>query len=413
MPEYDTVPTILFVHHSNDLYGPDLVLLQTLSGLDRSRYTPLVVLPDDCPVEGGLGAELEKLGVPFQFCPLAISRRRYLKPTYLLRHLLSFVRSVRFLVRLIRERKIAIVHSNTLAVCSGAVAANITGTPHIWHVHEMLVSPAGIRQVLHVVAPRLSTVVVCNSESVKRHMLQGRTKYASRYVVVHNGLHAEAFLAKSDGQAIRREFGIPLDAPLIGMIGRLNPGKGQVVLARAAKNLLEEFPDAYFFVAGSEFGGMTDYSNALKLEIEKAGIASRFLLSDYRKDVPDILSALDVYVHPSLHPEGFGLAVLEAMIAGKAIVATAHGGPLEMIEDGVSGYLVPPGDAAALAERMAECLRDRSGSQEMGQRAQARALEMFTAERYLDKMHAVYDKALKSPSESHEQLTSAYGGATK
>jgi len=101
-------------------------------------------------------------------------------------------------------------------------------------------------------------------------------------------------------------------------------------------------------------------------------------------------------VHPSLLPEPFGLVVIEAMAAARPVVATAHGGPLEMIEDGVSGYLVPPGDPIALAGKIAECLHDRAFSRAMGKRAQERALQMFPVSRYLERIQAVYDSVLKT-----------------
>lgn len=386
---------VLLVHHSNDLYGPDVVLLETVKGLDRERYSPFVVLPEDCRSEGGLAAALAALGVPYQFCPLGILRRRYLKPRRLPRFGIEFARAVGKLARLIQKRRIDIVHSNSLASCAGAVAARITGTPHIWHVHEMVVSPARVKRALHFTAPRLSSAVICISEAVKRHMLQDAARFAEKFVVVYNGLPMEKFLPASDGSAVRRELGVPLDAPLIGMVGRVNNGKGQVPFVHAAAQLAREFPGAYFVAAGSVFAGEQRYMDILQSEVENAGLRDRFLITGFRSDVPALLSAFDVFVHPAIHPEGFGLAVLEAMAAAKPVVATAHGGPLEMMEDGVSGYLVPPGDAEALARRVGDCLRDRTRSRQMGSRAQERAMRLFSVTRYLEQIEDLYEQLLK------------------
>ena len=124
------------------------------------------------------------------------------------------------------------------------------------------------------------------------------------------------------------------------MIGRVNQWKGQMVFARAARKLLDHFPDAHFIALGSVFGDQVFHLEVPKAELEQLGITDRFILAPFRRDVPSFLAALDVYVHPSILPEPFGLVVIEAMAASKPVVATAHGGPLEMIEDGVSGYLV-------------------------------------------------------------------------
>jgi glycosyltransferase involved in cell wall biosynthesis len=180
------------------------------------------------------------------------------------------------------------------------------------------------------------------------------------------------------------------------MVGRLNHWKGQVVFVHAAKMVLGRFPGAHFLVVGSVFGNDQHYLDVLKSEVERAGISDRFRICDFRRDVPEILSSLDVYVHPSLLPEPFGLVVIEAMAACRPVVATAHGGPLEMIEDGVSGHLVPPGNAAALAGKIVMCLEDRGLSGTMGKRGQERALKMFHVSRYIERIQAIYGAILEA-----------------
>jgi glycosyltransferase involved in cell wall biosynthesis len=385
---------ILFVHHSNDLYGADIVLLETVKGLDRSRFSPIVVLPEDCRHPGGLAAELEKIQVPFLFGPLAVMRRKYFRPARILGYGVELTRAVRLLARIIRESKVEIVHSNTLSVSAGAIAARLTRTPHVWHIHEMLVRPVAVRRALHFLAPRMSSTVICISEAVRQHVLKDEPAADGKLAVVHNGLPLENFVQVSDGSSIRREFGIPAGAPLIGMVGRINHWKGQSVFVQAARSVLASFPEANFLAVGSVFADEVHYLDRLREEVRQAGIEDRFILSDFRRDVSDILAALDVYVHPALLPEPFGLVVIEAMAAAKPVVATAHGGPLEMIEEGVSGHFVPPADPGALAEKICACLADLRASREMGRRAQERAMRMFPLSRYLDRMQGLYEKAL-------------------
>ncbi len=169
-----------------------------------------------------------------------------------------------------------------------------------------------------------------------------------------------------------------------------------MVFARAARKLLDRFPDAYFIAVGSVFGDQDFHLDALKAELEQLGITDRFILAPFRRDVPSFLAALDVYVHPSILPEPFGLVVIEAMAASKPVVATAHGGPLEMIEDGVSGYLVEPGNPTALANGVELVLRDPSRAQTMGREAKDRAFRLFHVNRYVADMQAVYKTALAS-----------------
>ena len=382
------------MHHSNDLYGADNILLETVKGLDRSRYTPFVLLPEDCYSEGGLAAELEKSGIRYRFLPLAIVRRRYFKPWRLPSYLLGFAGAVTRIRRVMREENVTVVHSNTLAVVAGAMAARFSGTGHVWHVHEMLVSPAPVRKLLHFLAPRLSDSVICISKAVRQHVLEDQPAFAAKLVVIPNGLSLEKFQARTSGEGIRVEFGIPPDAPFVGMIGRINHWKGQALFVETAKLVLDEFPEARFLVVGSVFGTEHHYLDALVSNVERGGLKERFLISGFRKDVAEVLAALDVYLHPSLLPEPFGLVVLEAMAAAKPVVVTAHGGPLEMIEAGVSGYLVEPGNASDMADKVKACLRDPIARQSMGKCARERAFELFHVRRYLNMLQAEYDAVI-------------------
>jgi glycosyltransferase involved in cell wall biosynthesis len=385
---------ILFIHHSNDLYGADIMLLETIRGLDRSLFAPMVVLPEDCRSEGGLAAELEKASIPYRFLPLGIIRRRYFKPGNVMRYIWELTGAVTALRRMIREENVALIHSNTLAVCAGAFAARLAGVKHVWHIHEMLVKPKPVRKALHYLAPRMSCTVVCISEAVRQHVLVDEPRSAAKLIRIYNGLLLEKFVASGSGQAIRDEFGVSASAPFVGMVGRVNQWKGQAVFARAARILLDKFPDAYFISVGSVFSDEFHHLDALKAELEQLRIAERFILAPFRRDVASLLTALDVYVHPSILPEPFGLVVLEAMAAGRPVVATAHGGPLEMIEDGVSGYLVEPGNADALANGVERVLIDRNRGRSMGHEAKERAFRMFHVNRYVSEMQAVYKNAL-------------------
>ncbi len=386
--------TILFIHHSNDLYGADIMLLETIQGLDRSLFAPMVVLPEDCRTPGGLAAELEKAGVPYRFLPLGVIRRRYFKPNNVLRYFRELAAGVKSLKETIREHNVALVHSNTLAVCAGAFAARLAGVKHVWHIHELLVSPKIVRKGLHYIAPRMSCAVICISEAVRQHVLADEPHFTARLIRIYNGLPLEKFAASAPGRAIREEFGVPETAPFIGMIGRVNQWKGQTVFARAARTLLDRFPDAFFISVGSVFSDEFHHMDALKAELKQLGISERFILAPFRRDVPSFLAALDVYVHPSILPEPFGLVVLEAMAAGRPVVATAHGGPMEMIEDGVSGYLVEPGNPTALARGVERVLEDRDRGRSMGREAKDRAFRMFHVTRYVAEVQAVYKKAL-------------------
>ncbi len=384
---------LLFVHHSNDLYGADIVLLETVKRIDRTQFHPIVVLPEDSRHIGRLTPHLAEHGIEHHFVPLGVMRRKYLKPGTVARFVVEFASAVRKLRRLIREKKIDVVHTNTMAVCAGAIAAKLEKISHVWHVHEILVDPVLLRKLLHATVARFSTVTVCISKAVRNHYLADQRSAADKTVIIANGIDLDKFSTASDGAEIRAEYGIPADAPLVGMVGKVTRWKGQMVFARAAKEVLGAFPDAYFLAVGGVFDDERYYMDNFVNEVSRLGIQDRFIIRDYRPDVANVIQALDIFVLPSTLPEPFGLVVVEAMACEKAIVATEHGGPAEMIVDGESGLLVKPADPGALANGVMQLLRDRVYLHSLGTAAKIRAWDKYHVDRYIQDLERLYIRA--------------------
>jgi glycosyltransferase involved in cell wall biosynthesis len=382
---------ILFVHHSNDLYGADIVLLETVKHLDRSVFTPLVILPADSEHIGRLAPRLVEQKIEVMFLPLAVMRRKYFKPRGIAGYFFELLGAVRSLRRIIRERRIDLVHTNTLAVTAGAFAAKLARVPHVWHVHEILVDPASIRKLMHRLVPGFSEVIVCISEAVGAHLLIDVPGAAPRIRVIPNGMNLARFLTQSDSPAlIRAQYGIPNDAPLIGMIGKVTRLKGQLVFANAAKLILASAPNAHFLAVGGVFDNEHFYMENFVDEVTRLGLQERFHIVGYTPEVSGILQAFDIFVLPSTSPEPFGLVLIEAMASAKAIVATAHGGPSEIITPGQTGVLVEPSSPEAIAEAVLKLLADAHQRAKLGVAARKTALERFSIERYIGAFETLY-----------------------
>jgi glycosyltransferase involved in cell wall biosynthesis len=136
-------------------------------------------------------------------------------------------------------------------------------------------------------------------------------------------------------------------------------------------------PCRFLVVGSSSFGLEPAYAQELRQFAKDAGMEDRVMFLGQRSDMNDLLNACDVVVHASVEPEPWGLVVAEAMAAGRAVVAAAAGGPLEMIEDGRTGLLVPPGDAEALAAAMAALLRQPERRRALGEAARLHAAQHF------------------------------------
>jgi len=387
---------ILVVHNNNDFYGAEKVLLELLSRLDRSRFVPIVVLPTDTRHINRLSPELEKLNIECCFIPLGVLRRKYFKLQKLPRFGFEVLAGVRQLVRLIRKRNIALVHTNTNTILASPLAARLTRVPHIWSIHELMVEPATVRSALHYMIPRFSTRVVTVSQAVREHMLKDAAKFADRFTFVRGAIDVEPFLNAKGRARVRGEWGVKDDEVLIGMVGRVTRWKGQSIFVQAAKHIAERHPEVKFAAVGGVFDTEKFYMDRFRKEVQEAGLENKLTINDFRADMPDVFAAFDIFVLPSILPEPFGLVVIEAMASGKPVVATAPGGPSETVVDGETGFLVPPSDASAIARAVEVLLADPQKRISMGDAGRCRAREVFSLPRYVTEFEELYDALLKN-----------------
>jgi glycosyltransferase involved in cell wall biosynthesis len=387
---------ILMVHANNDFYGAEKTLFELLRALKPRSFYPIVVLPSDTRHINRLSRELEKCGIEYHFLGLGVLRRKYFKIWRLPRFGIEVLAAARSLARLVRERDIALIHTNTSAVLPGAFAARMTKRPHIWSVHELLVEPALVRNVLHFMVPRLSTRVVTMSVAVRDHMLKDAPQFADRFELIVGAVDVQPFVHAGGRERLREEWGIGDDEILIGMAGRVARWKGQSVFAEAARLILEKHANVKFVAVGGVFDKDVFYMDQFKKKVRDLGIESKFIINDFRSDMPSVLAAYDIFVLPSTWPEPFGLVLVEAMASGKPAVATAPGGPSEIVVDGETGYLVPPSSPEDIAAAIEKLLPDPQKCRRMGEAGRERACKMFTISRYAQEFEDLYAKVLST-----------------
>jgi len=367
---------ILFIHHANDMYGADIGLLHSIRSLDRQRYYPIVILPSDMPT-GKLSPELDRQGIEYHFAPLGILRRKYLRPRAIIPLAIDLLKGVFYIRSTARNRRVALVYVNTFVTVSGALGGKLAGVPVLWHIREILSMPRPMRWLLYKMLSLCADRVVCISRAVRDSVLKEVPKLARKSVVVYNAVSVAASNGMEQDIGLREELGVPQDGLLVGMVGRLLHWKGQEVLAEAAALVLKSRPEVRFVAVGSYFGDESHYLQKIKSLIGRLGLDGRFHLVGYRSNVIDVYRAVDIFVLPSTKPEPFGRVTVEAMTQGCAVIATNHGGTVELVEDGVTGMLVPPSDPKALAAAIESLLADRPLREKMGQAAASYAKENF------------------------------------
>jgi glycosyltransferase involved in cell wall biosynthesis len=390
---------IVFFDHTALMSGGEIALLHLIQHLDRRLYMPVVVLS----TEGPLLARLLNLGVETHVLPLEESVRETRKDSIGLRSLLrptatlNVVRYAWRLARFLKARKADLLHTNSLkSDVIGGIAGRLARIPVIWHVRDRIATDylpktavTGFRWLCRI----LPNYIITNSEATLKTLdlnVEGRAAVihsgvTKTYVrVVHDGVGDNAVPALKPSQD-------SVNDPVIGLVGRLSPWKGQHVFLAAAALVHRQFPKVRFQIIGSAMFGEEAYEAEIKQLCATLGLSDCVEFTGYRTDVQTLIGQLDVLVHASTIGEPFGQVVVEGMVAGKPVVATNGGGVPEIVLDGVTGWLVPMGESAPMAAAILRLLGDPEGSAAMGAAGRQRVLDHFTIELTAKRVQEVYE----------------------
>jgi L-malate glycosyltransferase len=297
------------------------------------------------------------------------------------------------LARHIVRRGIQIVHAynfygNVFAIPPARVVAPVV----IASIRDRAPYLTSMQKRVQRYACQFADCVLVNAEAVKDWLISEGYD-ASKIVVIRNGVDLTRFSAVPDPAAVRRELGVPDDAPLVAVVSRLTEQKGLEQYLEAAAALKPRYPDARFLIVGETAPNNQPYLPQLQALAGRLGVADRVIFAGLRGDVPALLSSVNVSVMPSLN-EALSNVLLESMAAGAPTVATRVGGTPEALTDGSCGLLVPPGDAAALARGISRLLDDRELAARLGHAARARIADAFSVERMVTATETLYGELL-------------------
>lgn len=369
---------VLYISPVAERGGAEVVLLNILKRHDRKRFTPMVCFLK----EGPFIAEVQGLGV-----------KTFVVPTGRFRHFVPTLRGVQSIRRLMREEEVDLVFSNmAMGHLFGGMAALGTSVRRVWFQHSVSTGQALDRLAALIPADRLCANSLATLQSLQRlHPRVGGVQ------LLYPGLESN-LPAEEKRSSFRREFGIPENAPLVAMVGRFQRGKGQHVFIDAAALVSHAVPDAYFVLMGDTMLGLEpDYREEIVGQVKRLGLVRSVIFTGWRNDVHSLLSQVDILAHPSVAPEGFGLVVVEALMHGKPVVASRHGGLTEIVTEGETGFLVSPEDPAMLADRLLVLIRNESLRRRMGDRGKEVALERFTSVRMVADLEQSYCEVVKAP----------------
>ncbi len=375
---------VLFTSWYTGLGGGETDLLTLAGALNRSRYEPHLL----APAEGPLTDRWREAGLPVHILPYRGAS------TFFVPAIWARFPVVDRMTELLRQQKIDLVQSDyhTLPLIAGA--ARNAGIPATWTVWGWWFKPKPWQRAFFRQFPQAAA----RSRAIRDGFL-GEPPFmpVERMPVVYAGVDSERFRPGLDGAARRREIGIAEDALVVAMVARFQPVKGHHIFQAMARRILEELPETCFIVAGDDvFGVAADQryrDEILSNARASAVLRDRLHYLGFRGDVESVYAAADVFVCPSDF-ESYGVANLEAMSCAVPVVSTRRGGPLETIVDGVTGFLVDPDDADALARKTLRLLREGTLRQKLGEAGREHVKRGFSVEAEAAAHSAIFDSLL-------------------
>jgi glycosyltransferase involved in cell wall biosynthesis len=388
------VTTILYGAFYPQLGGAELTLLGLLDEVARARVRPIVLVAG----EGPLVDALRRRSIPVLMEPrMCVITRHGFGAAGIAAYLGTYAGVVRTLARGLETHRVDLVHVFVAAALGYAGrAARAAGVPVVGTVHEPIGAFAWPRRrrlvsALNRLCDRVTVPSAANRAAALRHGVRG-----DRLTVVHGGIDVERFRPQPDAaRRVRDALGVPPAAPLVGMVARFSPGKGHEVLLRAMALVANAAPEARCVLVGDAlFAGEAAWKARVLALAGTLGLDGRVTFAGWCDDMPAVLSAIDVLVHPATTPDSLPAAVLEAMAAGRPVIGTRTGGVPELVEHGLTGCLVPPGSVAELARSLRSLLGDPGARAAMGAAGRRRVVARFSRERFGRAMTDLYASVL-------------------
>ena len=361
----------MLITHDLALGGLQQVVFNICRTIDRSRFNVSVLCLNE---RGAFAQDIEALDIP----------------VYLLPQKESGVNYTAFLdiAKVLRKHQIEIIHThNTQPFVEGTIAGLLANVKTMIHTDHARIFPDKFRYMFAewVVSHFHYRVVGC-SEHTTNNLRHYEKISRKKLITIDNGIDESRFDVQVDAAILKKSLGIKKSGLIVGLASRLSAEKGVDSLVKAMPQILASFADATLLVAGEG-----DELENLEEQTRELGLENDIVFCGVRKDIPQLLQIIDVYVLPS-YSEGLPMALLEAMASRKAIVATNVGGMPNAITNGECGEIVPPHDPSTLADAIVSLLHDQDRRIEYGRAARERFEALYSARIMTEKYQLLYEK---------------------
>lgn len=385
---------VLVANPSADVYGSDLQLLDSITGMVEQGMQVLVAMPQ----RGRLSEMIESRGASIALVDAPVVRRAMLSPRNLVGLTLGSPAAIARLVRFIKAQRPDVLYVNTMTLPWWLAAAKLAGIPSLCHVHEAENQDKKVVLTALTAPLMLCDVVITNSKAATAALTSTVGWLAGRIRLVYNGVPGPPAGSLSPP---------PADETFhVVAVCRLSPRKAPSVALEAVALLRRDGRDVRLAICGTPFAGYEWYEAQLRERSAQDDLAGAVSFLGYVSPVWPVLERSHALVAPSLR-EPFGNAVVEAQLALRPVIASAALGHLETVQDGVTGLLVPPGDVAALSAAIARLMDDRDLADRLAQTGHAHAKAHFNVARYADEITALVSRTVaRNPFDDPHQRVS-------
>jgi glycosyltransferase involved in cell wall biosynthesis len=391
----DNVKTrILYVEESQDgtVGGSHYCMLDLINELDKNKFHSSVMFYEQNSLVSrcrALGAEvtiyekpkplssLKQEGEKSQKIWIRIIRKNKIS-RMLYNNIMTSFFPLAYFIWFILKNKIDIVHLNNsvFTFYEWVLAVKITFRKIVVHQRSHFKKISPYLKYHH----RYYDYILGMSDYTKKYLVENGVD-VSKYRTFYDRIDVKKLKGRINRsiEEVRKEFRIDEKDHVIGIVGNIQPWKGQMTVVKAVEIIKKTYPNIKCLLVGDWSPQRIDYVNEIKSFIKENGLQDEITLTGHRADVPELLSCMEIFIHASISPEPFGMVILEAMALKKAIIASNEGGPLEMLKDGKSGYLIEPGNSELLAEKIDKLLSDKKLCKSFGEAAYHTVDEEFSA----------------------------------
>lgn len=374
----DRITVLYLIDVFKEIAGAERNLYEVATRLNKEKFRPIVM----CMQGGYLVQSLRDKGIE--------ANDLGIKKIYTLGAVLKAIK----IFKLIKKEKVDIVVTyHESSDFFGSIIAKLAKVPVIMSSRRDMGYKLKPRHIfIYKLINRLFDRIITVSEAVANIIFDRENVLWSRIKIIHNGVEIEKFNKKIDTAVVKKSIGIDNNWPVVGILAAIRPIKGHKYFLEAAYLILKNASNINFLVVGW-YDENSEYFKELQKLLEKLGIKDKVMFTGGRKDIPEMLSIMDICVNSSLN-EGFPNAVLEAMTMGKPVVATNSGGTPEAVIDGKTGFLVDSCDSSALAEAINKLLKDNNLCTSMGIVGKERIKDTFKIEKMITEIESIYHQLI-------------------